>query len=319
MLRFRFFKSRGFTLIELLVVIAIIAILIGLLLPAVQKVREAAARTKCKNNLKQIGLAVHNYESVKGTLPQASWPYYIRPYIEQNNNYGGSPMSIFLCPSRHTGRELTLDYTGGSQFNSFLYAQKILDITDGTSNTMMLAEKAGTLGAGAGAPSLPSGVWYYSYPGGGGGYVPTYDNGQSPVNDTAQQDAAPTGGTATTITVYSYYDPAQNWGWNYKENFSTSPYYDIEYDDAAMTKPYFYDTWGYTPSYWEVVVENFSYPPVSVSVPVTPSAGVSGFGSRHPTGMNILMCDGAVRTYPYGLTSLGAVIGRDDGQPIPNF
>lgn len=95
----------GFTLIELLVVIAIIAILIALLLPAVQQAREAARRTQCKNNLKQIGLALHNYESAMTCWPLGSnsdwdrvpnWRFQIFPYLEQANLYAQIDLNLTL-------------------------------------------------------------------------------------------------------------------------------------------------------------------------------------------------------------------------------
>ncbi len=163
-------RRRGFTLIELLVVIAIIAVLIGLLLPAVQKVRESAARTQCQNNLHQMSLAMLSYHDANRGFPPAfakpsnyGWAVWILPFAEQNPVYQALnptettlsvnadttiPLAMYVCPSDFAS-VINPFFSGYAKSNYAVSEQvsdggsniSILTIIDGTSNTFMIGER----------------------------------------------------------------------------------------------------------------------------------------------------------------------------------
>jgi prepilin-type N-terminal cleavage/methylation domain-containing protein/prepilin-type processing-associated H-X9-DG protein len=290
-------SRRAFTLIELLVVIAILAVLLGLLLPAVQKVREAGNRVQCINHLKQLGLAFQAHHDQRRFFPTAGdnwaspptyingvpavgsqqgagWGFQILPYLEADSVWRGggattddgrrrvavgAVLPVFFCPSRRAPMTLTYadnyisqgpddlvthglcdyacnnldDSTGAVRANDFGPPVRIADITDGTSTTLLVAEKRLNL--------------YYI----GQGNRSDDNEGYSGGND------------------------------------------------------------------WDTM-RNANSPPAPDTRAPTPENGFAEFGSSHPSGLHVAFADGSVRHVAYTVNpSVFARLGtRSDGQPV---
>ncbi len=312
-------QRRGFTLIELLVVIAIIAILIALLVPAVQKVREAAARAECGNHLHQIGIAMHMYHDVYKWLPPsriadqyASWAVLILPYLEQGpayqqwditRRYYDQPNSIgrqtqvpvFYCPSRRLAPQLSKQgddrgNTGNPALNvpGALGDYAVCDGETGeeTSPFWRTVNSRGAINIAGGVSSS-------------GGVIQKWSSNTRLV--------AVSDGLSNTFMVGEKHVPPVLFGIACKapadKNHGDGSVYNGDWPESIMRSA--------GPGYFLARTFNEFYG----------VAGTRNFGSWHTGVCQFVLCDGSVQAIRVSISEsiLALLAMRADGTPIPNF
>jgi len=314
-------RRPGFTLIELLVVIAIIAILIGLLLPAVQKVREAAARMTCQNNLKQMGLGLHNYHDTRGKLPPGvaywgsnndygtCWSIEILPFIEQdplyrmynqtvvNQNAANMPVNqtavkTYACPSDPIAGTLIAPESGNGSGVSYMASsyRGVAGMTNKTGDGNSFWDIA------QGPPNLGTNLI--------GALHVTNISGLQPEKLQTIQD-----GTSNTLLVGEYYT---------RTNTRRTSFWAYSYTSYCVST-----VTGITGGAPYLVADYVKCYTATTATP--PGLGGDqnnckrGFGSNHSSGMNFALCDGSVRLFTSSVdpTILGAMATINNGEIIP--
>jgi prepilin-type N-terminal cleavage/methylation domain-containing protein/prepilin-type processing-associated H-X9-DG protein len=309
----------AFTLIELLVVIAIIAVLIGLLVPAVQKVREAAARTQCQNNLKQIGLAMHNYHSDHGSFPGGSDANgfsahcYLLPYLEQDAIYKSINFNLpasdpansgletlvvpgFLCPSDPTARPPAgwagNNYVGniGSDLPFFSPNSGIFFMTGffyGDQRIRVTDIQDGSSNTAAFCEKLKG----------------DFDQGTlTPATDLIMDP-----GDYSSLTGPGAADLAMA---------------DCRAKTLTYNNEFRSDLGGYWSTAWHMTLYNHVAPPGDPHCAFFPDRASMPASSAHQRGVNLLMCDGSVRwvTYTISVSTWRALGTRAGGDLLgPDF
>jgi prepilin-type N-terminal cleavage/methylation domain-containing protein len=336
-------RRRGFTLIELLVVIAIIAVLVGLLLPAVQKVRESANRTQCGNNLKQIGLAFHSYHDTYAALPPArldydggvSWAVLIMPFIEQGNFYNQwdvhewyyvhpaeirkHQLSIYYCPSRRRGSDINISKQGDTP-DTWPWTPKVPPDNTGTGSFF------GATGDYAASDGDNGDDGIYNTEKATGAIITwtpeTDSKGNHPYWDPANKRNVPPArmlhwtsrtrfgniddGLSNTLLAGEKHVPLLKTG-----NYYGPPAFGQEqYGDGSI--------YNGDPENQNAARVAGKGHPLALSPKV---AYNRQFGSFHPDIVQFVMCDGSVRALPVSVSELvlSRLSNRHDGQPIPDY